>query len=298
MDGKTKGDSSPHHSDVGRGALALSLTVLLIQACASGDVAKVADLVSEKNIDPFAGDESGRTPLAVACETGHMEVVKFLMERDKEGRALKGAGGTTPLHVAARGGHIEVVKYLIDDRGMDPSCEDSDGFTPLDCAQNNKMRKCLLSRGARGSKTHRFRRHKATESPSIPRPLNPVSLSFLSPSASAASLEVVVCMFEFMKGALIIFIQSPACGGGMVREPGKGSSVSGVSASPSSHTFQPTSQQIMSGRKLYTFYLMFYHDQLSICSSVFVLSLEGPSIALVFEFLAHLKFSDLLAYRV
>ena len=97
----------------------------------------------------------------------------------------------------------------------------------------------------------------------------------------------------------IIFIQSPACGGGTVREPGKGSSVSDVSASPSSHTFQPTSQQIMSSRKLYTFYLMLYHDQLSICSSVFVHSSEGPSaIALVFKFLAHLKFSGLLAYRI
>ena len=199
MDGRTKGDSSPRHSGLGRGALALSLTVLLIQACASGDVAAVADLVSEKNVDPFAGDESGRTPLAVACEAGHMEVVKFLMERDKEERALTGAGGTTPLHVAARGGHIEVVKYLIDDRGMDPSCEDSDGFTPLDCARNSKMRKCLLSCGARGSKAYRSRRHRATESPSIPRPLNPVSST---PSGSAASLEVVVWMFEYMKGAL------------------------------------------------------------------------------------------------
>ena len=47
----------------------------------------------------------------------------------------------------------------------------------------------------------------------------------------------------------IIFIQSPACGGGTVIEPGKGSSMSGVSASPSSHTIQPTSQQLMSGRE-------------------------------------------------
>ena len=253
MDGGAKGDGSPVHSGVGRGALALSisLTVLLIQACASGDVATVADLVSEKNVDPFASDESGRTPLAVACEAGHMEVVKFLMERDKEGRALTGTGGTTPLHIAARGGHIEVVKYLIDDRGMDPSCEDSDGFTPLDCARNNKMRKFLLSRGARGSKTYRSRRHQATEPPSIPLPESPVSSSFLSPSASAASLEVVVCMFEYMKVLSIVFIQSPAYGGGTVREPGKGSSVSGASASPSLHTIQPTSQQIMSGRVMY-----------------------------------------------
>ena len=202
MDRGIEGDGSALHSGVGRGAVTLSLTVLLIQACASGDVAKVADLVSERNVDPFAGDESGRTPFAVACEAGHMEVVKFLMERDKEGRALTGAGGTTPLHVAARGGHIEVVKYLIDDRGMDPSCEDSDGFTPLDCAQNNKMRKFLLSRGAKWLKVYKSLRHQDTEPPSIPLPEIPVSSSFLSPSGSAASLEVVVCMFEYIKGTL------------------------------------------------------------------------------------------------
>ena len=185
MDVGAKEDrGSPPNSGVGRGALALSLTVLLIQACASGDVAKVADLVSEKNVDPFAEDKSGRTPLAVACEAGHVEVVKFLMERDKEGRALTGAGGTTPLHVAARGGHIEVVKYLIDDRGMDPSCEDSDGFTPLDCARNNKMRMVLLSRGARGSKAHRSHHYHFTEPPSIPQPKNPVSSSSHSPTES------------------------------------------------------------------------------------------------------------------
>ena len=50
----------------------------------------------------------------------------------------------------------------------------------------------------------------------------------------------------------IIFIQSTAGSGETVREPrelGKGSIVSGVSASPSSHTVQPTSQQMMSGRE-------------------------------------------------
>ena len=47
----------------------------------------------------------------------------------------------------------------------------------------------------------------------------------------------------------IIFIQSPAFGGGAGREPGKASSVSGASASPSLHTIQPTSQQMMSGRE-------------------------------------------------
>ena len=78
---KADGDGSPAHSGVGRRAAALSLTLLLIQACASGDVVAVVDLVSEKNADPFASDESGRTPLGVASKAGHNEVIKFLMER-------------------------------------------------------------------------------------------------------------------------------------------------------------------------------------------------------------------------
>jgi hypothetical protein len=90
---KAEGDGSPAHSAVGRRAAALSLTLLLIGACASGDVAAVVDLVSRKNADPFASDELGRTPLGVASEAGHIEVVKFLSERDMERRV---AGGTLP----------------------------------------------------------------------------------------------------------------------------------------------------------------------------------------------------------
>ena len=77
---KAERNGSSSRSALRRRAAALSLTVLLIQACASGDVAAVADLVSEKNADPFASDESGRTPFGVALEAGHIEVIKFLME--------------------------------------------------------------------------------------------------------------------------------------------------------------------------------------------------------------------------
>ncbi|CAI8056202.1 hypothetical protein GBAR_LOCUS30624, partial [Geodia barretti] len=134
---KAEGDGSPAHPGVGRRAAALSLTLLLIQACASGDVAAVVDLVSGKNADPFASDESGRTPLGVASEAGHIEVIRFLMERDKEGLAVSGAGGTTPLHdkeglsgssallQASRNGDLSQVKYLVEERHVDPhSCED------------------------------------------------------------------------------------------------------------------------------------------------------------------------------
>ena len=111
-----KGNSSPSSPGIGQRAAALSLIVLIVQACASGDVATVADLVTEKNVDPYASDDSGRTPLGAACEGGHIDVVKFLMERDRGKRAVRGIIGTTPLHMAARGGNVEVVKYLIDEQ--------------------------------------------------------------------------------------------------------------------------------------------------------------------------------------
>ena len=103
---KAERNGSSSRSAFRRRATALSLTVLLIQACASGDVAAVADLVSKKNADPFASDESGRTPLGVAREAGHIEVIKFLMERDKERRALRGAGGTTSTYTAQPTGKV------------------------------------------------------------------------------------------------------------------------------------------------------------------------------------------------
>ena len=118
-------------------------------------MATVADLISVRNANPFEKDESGRTPLGVACEAGHLDVVRHLIEREGVSPGFRGAGGTTPLHVAARGGHVKVVRYLIDERGVDPSCEDDNGVTPLDCAQYVKVKKFLLSRGARKSKTDR-----------------------------------------------------------------------------------------------------------------------------------------------
>ena len=149
------GDGPPVHSDLGRRALALSLTVLLIQACGAGNVATVGDLISVRNANPFVKDESGRTPLGVACGAGHLDVVRHLIEKEGVSPGFRGTGGTTPLHVAARGGHVEVVRYLIDERGVDPSCEDDNGVTPLDCAQYVKVKKFLLSRGARKSKIDR-----------------------------------------------------------------------------------------------------------------------------------------------
>ena len=83
--------------EVLRGVVALSLTALLIQACASGDVAAVVNLVTERHASASEQDEeSGLTPLVAACEAGHMEVVKYIS--DREGGCGPRAGGKRWYH--------------------------------------------------------------------------------------------------------------------------------------------------------------------------------------------------------
>ena len=141
---QSKREGSRPRSDLLRGVVALSLTALLIQACASGDVAAVVNLVTERHAPLSERDEeSGLTPLVAACEAGHIEVVKYLIERESVDPEQAARDGTTPLHAAARGGHMEVIKYLIDEKKVNSDCKDEKGSTPLDCALNNEIVKLL-----------------------------------------------------------------------------------------------------------------------------------------------------------
>ena len=145
---QSKTEGSRPRSDLLRGVVALSLTALLIQACASGDVAAVVNLVTERHAPASEQDEeSGLTPLVAACEAGHMEVVKYLIEREGVDPEQAARDGTTPLHAAARGGHVEVVQYLIDEKKVNSDCKDEKGSTPLDCALNNEIVKLLNELG-------------------------------------------------------------------------------------------------------------------------------------------------------
>ena len=136
------------------GAVALSLSVLLIQACASGDVAAVANLVSEQNADPFFKEESGSTPLGVACEAGHIQVAKYLIETGGVSPGFRGKDGSTPLHVAARGGHLDVVRYLVEDQQVNPLCKDNNGLKPIDCAENGHVRSFLSRYNSREAQAY------------------------------------------------------------------------------------------------------------------------------------------------
>ncbi len=77
-------------------------------------------------------DAKGRTPLHLASEQGHTEVVKILIEltpidvNSKESRTLE-----TALHKGARNGHLEVVKALVNHGSANVRAGDSVGLTAL-----------------------------------------------------------------------------------------------------------------------------------------------------------------------
>ena len=60
-----------------------------------------------------APNKYGVTPLIMAAQNGHIEVVRFL---EAQGAKVDTPAndGCTPLYFAAQNGHLEVVRFLVD----------------------------------------------------------------------------------------------------------------------------------------------------------------------------------------
>lgn len=58
-------------------------------------------------------DSSNTTALHTASSQGHVEVVKFLLEKGSTLATIARSNGKTALHSAARNGHLEIVKALL-----------------------------------------------------------------------------------------------------------------------------------------------------------------------------------------
>jgi hypothetical protein len=65
-------------------------------------------------MNPDIKDGTGRTPLSLAAEGGHMEIVRILLQRDANVDERDSQFGFTPLHHAVVHGRVDVVEFLLD----------------------------------------------------------------------------------------------------------------------------------------------------------------------------------------
>lgn len=103
-------------------------------AARKGDAAAVKAFL-DKGTDVNAKTQYGATALAYACDKGHVEVVKLLLERGANPDVKDTFYGATPMSWAAPKGFVEIVQLLIEkgakDKGTALSLGVEKGSVPL-----------------------------------------------------------------------------------------------------------------------------------------------------------------------
>lgn len=103
------------------------------EAAARGDSDAIWDAMDEEIDVP---DEVGWSPLMVACEAGHLVVVKTILRHG--GRVNVNhtdVDGWTALMIASARGHAHIVSVLLGVEGIDKTHADADGMTALSVAE-------------------------------------------------------------------------------------------------------------------------------------------------------------------
>jgi ankyrin repeat protein len=95
-------------------------------AANKGHVHVVEYLRGRQDIDIDTRNEKGLTALDEACGNGHLEMVKLLVAAGAEVNS-QDSYDWGPLVSAAARGHLQVVKYLVEKAGADVRWADPDG---------------------------------------------------------------------------------------------------------------------------------------------------------------------------
>ncbi|XP_030843240.1 ankyrin-1-like [Strongylocentrotus purpuratus] len=128
----------------------------LFSAAAKGDVLKIQSLIVSEDkskgsggVDVNCSDASGKTPLHIASENGHLQTVEWLTHHGAKVNVID-ANLQTSVHLCSKIGHLHVVELLVKE-GADIEICDKDEFTALHIASfegHVDIVKYLVSKGA------------------------------------------------------------------------------------------------------------------------------------------------------
>ncbi len=118
----------------------------LRRAASAGDVAKVRGLLAA-GVDVNAANRYGATALAYACDKGHVEVVKALLDKGANPNTKDSFYKQTPLAWAVSNGHAEIVRTLLD-KGAEGEAEALAGAS---ASGNAAIVQVILERGKVGA---------------------------------------------------------------------------------------------------------------------------------------------------
>jgi len=89
----------------------LTYPLILCALAAKNDVVNIKAILSISGINPSASDYDGRSPLHVACDEGHFETAKLLVEHGADVNATD-RWGNTPLLCAFMRERMQLVSFL------------------------------------------------------------------------------------------------------------------------------------------------------------------------------------------
>jgi len=89
----------------------LESNMLLVEASALGDLARVVKLIEQK-ADPNFVDDEGGTALYLSSQEGYDDIVDVLIAAGANVNYFRPGVGTTPVFMASQNGHHEVIRKL------------------------------------------------------------------------------------------------------------------------------------------------------------------------------------------